>query len=98
MKNWIYAVIAIAAVSCIPSAANAADLVCDTHISIYTTPHGVTSPDEAVVQTGSVFRGTDTESCARAQALYTRLFGEALVKIYSVPESGVNVGQQIIGE
>ena len=90
MKNLILSAILIA----FASTANAA-YVCQVNAMVFAGPPNSTDMNDSKVVTGTLFRGEDTEQCAKAQALYTKLFGQLLVDLYPTPDAGVSVGQML---
>jgi len=80
------------------SSAASADFVCQVNANIWTGVPNATDSNVAVVNTGTLFRGTDIDQCAKAQALYTRLFGELLIELYPTPDAGIKVGRMLMGK
>jgi len=100
MKKFILSVaaaIVMMAMFTVPASAET-EFVCQTSAMIFSGPVNSANTDESEVVTGTMFRGATLEECGKAQALYTRLFGELLVNIYKTPDEGVKTGQILHGK
>jgi len=92
MKHLMIPMIAVIAM--FAGTANAA-YVCQVNALIFAGPPNSTDTNDSQVVTGTLFRGTDTDQCAKAQALYTKLFGELLTDLYPTPAAGIEIGHML---
>jgi len=100
MKKFILSVaaaIVMMAMFTVPASADT-EFVCQTNVNIWSGPPNATDTKLATVVTGTLFRGTDTDQCAKAQARYSRIYAEATAELYKTPEEGVKVGKMIMGK